>query len=180
MEYEIFIPYHDEEWGRPCFDDLKLFEMLCLEMMQAGLSWRTVLVKRQALNLNFADFQPEKIVSFSAKKIEQLMQEPAIIRHRAKINAVVNNAEKFMALKAQKIRFSDFVWSVVKHKPVINRWKTQSQVPAKTEAAEQLTALLKKQGFKFLGATTIYAFMQATGMVNDHLVDCFCADIHSK
>jgi len=172
-QYEIFIPYHDEEWGTPLHDDLKLFEMLCLEFMQAGLSWRLILEKRQGFNKAFHNFNPDKISKFNEKKVEQLLQNKDIIRNRAKINAAINNAKQYLTLKEQGIKFSDFLWQVVDGKPIINQWKKQQAIPAQTRKSAQLSKLLKQHQFKFIGPTTAYAFMQAVGMVNDHLISCF-------
>ena len=168
-QHEIFLSYHDEEWCVPCHDAEKLFEMLCLELMQAGLSWRLILEKREAFNKHFKNFDPRKVAGFSEVKVEKLLSEPGIIRNRAKINAVINNAKQFLRLKKEGTGFVELVWSVVDGKPVINKWKKQDQIPAKTKEAEQLTRLLKAHGFKFIGPTIAYSFMQAVGMVNDHM-----------
>lgn len=173
-QHDIFLDYHDQEWCVPCYDAEKLYEMLCLELMQAGLSWRLILEKRSAFNKHFKNFEPAKIARFSEAKVESLLLEPSIIRNRAKINAVINNAKQFLRLEKEGIDFVALIWSVVEGVPMINKWKKQEQVPTKTKEAEKLTKLLKKHGFKFLGPTIVYSFMQAIGMVNDHLVTCFC------
>ncbi len=172
-QYDIYLRYHDEEWGIPCYNAQQLFTMLNLELMQAGLSWRLILEKRSTLEKKFTSFDPKKLAKFSEEKIEKLMQDPSIIRNRAKINAVIQNAKQFLVLEKQGIDFVELVWSVVNGTPIINQWKKHEEIPTKTKEADALTQLLKKHGFKFLGPTIIYSFMQAVGLVNDHLVDCF-------
>lgn len=168
----LYIEYHDKEWGTPLYDDQKLFEFLILEGMQAGLSWITILRKRENFRKAFANFNAEKIVRFSNKKIEQLMQNKDIIRNRLKINAVITNAKAYLSIKEQE-DFSDYIWQFTDGEPVLNTWKTLKQVPANTKESDAMSKALKKRGFKFVGTTICYAYMQAVGMVNDHMMICF-------
>lgn len=168
----LYVQYHDDEWGKPEFDDLRLFEMLNLEGMQAGLSWITILRKRENYRLAFDGFDPKKIAAYDDKKIESLLQNPGIIRHRLKVNAIVANAKAYLSLQADGQSLSEFVWAYVEHQPIQNTFQSLSDIPAKTALSDQLAKDLKKRGFKFVGSTTVYAFMQATGMVNDHIIDC--------
>lgn len=174
-----YLAYHDNEWGKPQRDKYKLFEMICLEGQQAGLSWYTVLKKRAGFRRCFFDFRPEKIALMTEKDVEILLQDPAIIRHRGKINAIINNARAFLAMETQGEDFSEFIWQFVDRKPIDNQWDTISQVPAFTEISDNMAKALKKKGFKFVGSTTCYAFMQAVGMVNDHILCCFCRQSQS-
>ena len=167
-----YIAYHDQQWGRPEYDDRKLFAMLCLEGQQAGLSWLTILKRIPAYHAAFADFDPLQLIEFDEARVESLMLDASIIRHRLKINAIVQNARSYLALQQQGISFSDWLWQFVGGKPVINHWQQASEVPVSTPQAEAMSKALKKAGFKFVGPTICYAFMQAVGMVNDHLVDC--------
>lgn len=167
-----YIAYHDHEWGKPTYDNLTLFEMLCLEGQQAGLSWYTILKKRQGYRDLFHHFDPEKIALMSEDDIEQLMQDTRIIRNRLKINAIIANAKAYLAMKENGEDFSTFIWQFVNGQPIVNGWEHSSQVPAETELSKLLSKALKKRGFKFVGSITCYAFMQATGMINDHLVNC--------
>jgi DNA-3-methyladenine glycosylase I len=166
--------YHDEEWGRPLHDDTKLFEFLILEGMQAGLSWMTILRKREAFRKAYEGFDVLKIAQFGPEKIEELMSNSDIIRNRMKIEASVNNAKRFLDVVDEFGSFDHYIWSFVNHQPIINRWEKLSEIPAKTELSDQISSDLKRRGFKFVGSTVIYAHMQATGMVIDHLVQCFC------
>lgn len=168
---ELYKHYHDTEWGRPCHDSQKLFELINLEGAQAGLSWITILNKREGYRRLFAQFNPEKIARFSDAKLEKIASDPAIVRHRQKVNAVRGNARAWLAMRDSGQDFADFVWQYVDHQPVINAWKTLSEVPASTPVSLQMSKDLKKLGFSFVGATTCYAFMQAAGLVNDHMVD---------
>ncbi len=168
----LYLAYHDEEWGVPLYDDQKLFEFLMLEGMQAGLSWITVLKKREAFRAAFADFNPEKIVQYSSADIQDLLQNKNIIRNKLKIEAIINNAKAFLALK-QKTSFSDFLWQFVEGEPKQNHWESMQQIPANTAISDKMAKVLKQNNFKFVGTTICYAFMQATGMVNDHLVSCY-------
>ena len=165
--------YHDEEWGVPCTNDQPLFELLILEGAQAGLSWSTILKKREGYRQAFDGFDPEKIALYSEKKQEQLRNNPAIVRNRLKIAATVTNAQAYLELIEQENSFTHFLWSFVDGRPIQNHWKDVSEVPASTETSDQMSRELKRRGFKFVGSTICYAFMQATGMVNDHTTDCF-------
>jgi DNA-3-methyladenine glycosylase I len=168
----LSIEYHDTEWGVPSHEDNRLFEMIVLESMQSGLSWITILRKRQAFRAAFFGFDPGKIAKFGAKDIDKLLANPEIIRNRAKVEAAVTNAQA--TLKVQKIfgSLDSFLWNQVDGKPVINHWTNVSQIPAKTPISERLAKEFKAQGFKFIGPTVAYAFMQAIGMVNDHETGC--------
>ena len=168
----LYIAYHDEEWGVPLYDDNKLFEFLILEGMQAGLSWITILKKREAMRAAFLNFDAEKIVCFSESDINTLLQNKNIIRNKRKIEAVITNAKIFLDLKQQG-SFSDFLWQFVGGKPEDNHRETMQDIPANTKVSDDMAKALKQKGFKFVGTTICYAFMQATGMVNDHLVSCY-------
>lgn len=170
----IYQQYHDEEWGKPEFDSRKLFECLCLEGQQAGLSWITVLKKRANYRAAFHHFDPEKIAAMNDMDIDHLMENTGLIRHRAKLEAIVKNAKAYLAMEKCGENFSDFVWSFVEHQTQINHVPSLSHIPAKTPISTQLSKSLKKKGFMFVGETTCYAFMQAVGMVDDHLNHCFC------
>lgn len=170
---EIYEKYHDEEWGVPLYDDNLLFEFLVLEGFQAGLSWLTILKKRENFRKTFDNFDARKIAKYDQGKIHKLMQDAGIIRNKQKILATINNAQRYIEVQEEFGSFSDYFWSFTDGKPIVNKWKTMSQLPAKTELAETISRDLKKRGFKFVGPTIVYAHMQATGMVNDHLVDCF-------
>lgn len=169
----LYVDYHDKEWGRPEHDDNKLFEMLILEGMQAGLSWLTVLKKREAFIEAFDGFIPEKVALFDEVKIEALMSDERIIRNRLKINAAVTNAKLFLQIQRQYGSFDTFIWSYVDHTPIIGHRKSEAEVPASTPLSDRISKDLKKLGFKFVGSTIIYSFMQAVGMVNDHVESCF-------
>ncbi|QSF43935.1 DNA-3-methyladenine glycosylase I [Paenibacillus tianjinensis] len=173
-EDPLYIAYHDEEWGKPLHHDRKLFELLMLEGMQAGLSWYTVLKKREHFRKVFDGFDPQKIVQYDEAKIESLMQDTGIIRNPLKINAILRNAEVYLQICRDEGSFADYLWSFTGGKPVINQWKTRSEVPATTAQSDEMSKALKKKGMKFVGSTICYAFMQASGMVNDHTADCFC------
>jgi len=172
-ENEIYRVYHDEEWGVPVYDDQTIFEFLVLESAQAGLSWITILRKRENYRKAFVGFDPKKIAKFTAKDVKRLLNDAGIVRNRLKIESTINNAKRFLEVQKEFGNFSKYIWGFVGGKPQKNKWKTLKQVPAKTAVAEVLSKDLKKRGFKFLGPTVIYAHMQATGMVNDHTVDCF-------
>lgn len=167
------IPYHDTEWGVPVRDDCKQFEFLTLESAQAGLSWITIYRKRDAYRKAFADFDPEKVARFTAKKIEKLIQNPGIVRNRLKIAAAVHNARAFLEVQDEFGTFSKYIWGFVGGKPKINRWKRMDQLPATSKESDALSKDLKQRGFKFVGSTIVYAHMQAAGLVNDHLVHCY-------
>jgi len=169
----LYIAYHDEEWGVPLYDDKALFAMLQLEGMQAGLSWITVLRKREAMYDAFANFEPERLVRFNKRDMARCMKNPEIIRNRLKIESVVKNARAYLDLREQDIRFSDYVWQFVDGKPIVNRWRRLQDIPTQTDESLVMSKTLKKAGFKFVGPTICYAFMQAVGMVDDHVVGCF-------
>ena len=167
------IKYHDEEWGVPLHEDRKLFEFFVLEGFQAGLSWQIVLNKREAFREAFDYFDPEKVAKYDETKIAALGENAAIIRNKAKIAACVNNAQRFLDVQAEFGTFDNYIWKFVDHKPIVNSFSTLKELPAKTGLSDLISADLKKRGFKFVGSTVIYAHLQATGMVNDHLVNCF-------
>jgi DNA-3-methyladenine glycosylase I len=171
---ELDIIYHDAEWGKPVYDDNKLFEFLILEGAQAGLSWSTILKRREGYREVFSEFDPSVVARYSQQKIEKILLDTRIIRNRLKIVSAVNNAKAF--LKIQKVHgsFSAYLWNFVDHQPIINHWRDKKNVPASTELSDKISKNLKTHGFNFVGSTIMYAFMQAIGMVNDHLVSCFC------
>jgi DNA-3-methyladenine glycosylase I len=169
----LMMAYHDAEWGVPVHDDRKQFEFLTLEAAQAGLSWRTVLHKREGYRQAFAGFDPEKVARFTPAKIEKLLLNPGIIRNRLKVQAAVNNARLFLKVQEEFGSFDAYIWRFVNGKPIVNHWKSLKQLPATSKESDALSKDLKQRGFKFVGSTVIYAHMQAAGMVNDHLVDCF-------
>lgn len=169
----IYIDYHDNEWGRPVHDDRKLFEMLILEGMQAGLSWITILKKREAFREAFDGFDPEKVALYGESKIQELLSNEKIIRNRLKVNAAVTNAKAFLKVQEQYGSFHQFIWAYVGNTPIQNHWERMEEVPAKTPLSDRISGDLKQMGFKFVGSTIIYSFMQAIGMVNDHITDCF-------
>ncbi len=166
--------YHDKEWGKPCFDEQRLFEFLILEGAQAGLSWRTILAKRPHYQKVFKQFDPEKVARFSEKEVTLLLQDPGIVRNKLKLNSAVKNAQAFLKVQNEFNGFQHYLWRFVDGKPIINHWHKQSQVPATTPLSDQLSKDLKKRGFSFVGSTIIYSYMQAVGLINDHLVNCFC------
>lgn len=165
--------YHDTEWGVPIYDDRLLFEFLILEGAQAGLSWTTVLMKRDHYRKVFDNFEAAKIVTYDQTKIDALLSDAGIIRNKLKINSVVTNAKAFLEVQKEYGSFSKFIWSFTGGKPIQNEWKRFEDVPSKTEISDLMSKTLKKKGFKFVGTTICYAFMQAVGMVNDHTTDCF-------
>jgi len=169
----LYVAYHDVEWGVPVFDDRTLFEFLILEGAQAGLSWSTILGKRQGYRRAFADFDPEKVARFSETRVAKLLADPGIVRNRLKVSSAVSNARAFLELQGEEGSFSDYIWSFVDGTPIQNRWRSLSEIPATTPLAGTISKDLKKRGFRFVGPTIVYAHMQATGMVNDHLVGCF-------
>ena len=169
----LMIEYHDREWGLAVHDDRKHFEFLILEAAQAGLSWSTVLKKREGYRRAFSGFDPEKVARFTDERIEKLIQEPSIIRNRLKIAAAVRNARQFLAVQEEFGSFDAYAWRFVDGRPKLNRWKDTKQVPATSSDSDAFSKDLKSRGFSFVGSTVIYAHMQAVGMVNDHLVDCF-------
>ncbi len=168
----LLISYHDVEWGVPLHDDRALFEFLVLDGFQAGLSWKSVLHKRDAFRRAFGGFDPEFVVRFSEDHLEQLLQNPEIIRNRAKVRAAVTNARAFLEVRDELGSFNRFIWRFTRGAPLINRWEALSQVPARSEESDRMARELVQRGFKFVGSVICYAFMQATGMVNDHLVTC--------
>lgn len=170
----LYIHYHDNEWGVPVYDDQKLFEYLNLEGAQAGLSWYTILKKRENYREAFDQFDPNKIISYDDKKIEELLHNEGIVRNKLKVNAVVTNARAYFKIVEEFGSFSTYIWSFIGGKPIKNHFTVMSEVPATTEISDKMSKDLKKRGFKFVGSTICYAFMQATGMVNDHIVSCFC------
>jgi DNA-3-methyladenine glycosylase I len=170
---DLAIKYHDEEWGAPVHDDQKLFEFLILEGAQAGLSWDTILRKRENYRKAFDGFDVNKVARYTEKKIEKLLQDEGIIRNRLKITSAVSNAKAFLKVQKEFGSFDKYIWSFTGGKPIVNKWKVTSQIPPTSEVSDTISKDLKKRGFKFVGSTIIYAHMQATGMVNDHLVSCF-------
>jgi DNA-3-methyladenine glycosylase I len=170
---DSYLDYHDSEWGVPVWDDQRQFEFLILEGAQAGLSWSTVLHKREGYRKAFAGFDVRKVSCFTPKKLEKLAQNSAIIRNRLKIAATVGNAHAFLEVQAEFGSFCTYIWGFVDGEPVQNRWRTQKQVPPTSPISDALSKDLKKRGFKFVGSTIIYAHMQATGMVNDHITGCY-------
>lgn len=168
-----YISYHDKEWGVPVHDDRTLFEFLTLEAAQAGLSWYTILRKRANYRKAFADFDAQKVARFTQAKIEKLLLDPGIVRNRLKVESAVNNARQFLKVQEEFGTFDAYIWRFVNGKPIVNKWKTLKDFPAKTTISDTISKDLKKRGFRFVGSTIIYAHMQATGMVNDHTVDCF-------
>ncbi|MBY5962634.1 DNA-3-methyladenine glycosylase I [Marinobacter nauticus] len=168
----LYVHYHDTVWGRPEYDDQALFEKLCLDGQQAGLSWITILRKQESYRQAYAGFDPEQIVRFDDSDIDRLLADPGIIRNRLKVYSIIRNARGFLALRDQGISFSEFLWQFVDGRPIQNRWQALAEVPVTTPESEAMSKALKKAGFNFVGPTIVYAFMQATGMVNDHLVSC--------
>lgn len=169
----VYIDYHDKEWGVPVHNDQKLFEMLLLEGSQAGLSWLTILKRRDNYRIAYDNFDPKKIAKWSEAKVARLLKDPGIIRNRLKVLAARINAQAYLELIKEYISFDFFIWSFVNGKPIKNKWKLLSDIPAQTAASEAMSKELKIRGFKFVGSTICYAFMQAVGMVNDHTIDCF-------
>lgn len=168
-----YVAYHDREWGVPVHDDRKHFEFLTLESAQAGLSWYTVLRKRANYRQAFAEFDPAQVARFSAAKVEQMLQDPGLIRNRRKINAAVENARHFLAVQDEFGSFNAYIWRFVDDQPIVNEFRTLADLPATSRESHALSKDLKRRGFKFIGSTVIYAHMQATGLVNDHVLGCF-------
>ncbi len=171
---QLYIEYHDTEWGKPVYDDKTLFEFLLLETFQAGLSWITILKKRENFREAFDHFEYKKIAKYDAVKFEELIQNAGIIRNKLKVKSAITNAQLFLEIQREHGSFSNYIWSFVDGKPIVNSFATREEVPATTELSDRISKALKKRGFKFLGSTIVYAFMQATGMVNDHTTDCIC------
>ena len=173
LSFEEYIRYHDEAWGVPVHEDRKHFEFLILEGAQAGLSWSTILKKRAAYRQAFAEFDPEQVARFSETRLGELLQDPGIIRNRLKVKAAINNAQRFLEIQNEFGSFDQYIWRFVNGKPIVNTWKTLKEIPAASPESEALSQDLVKRGFKFVGSTIVYAHMQACGLVNDHLVDCW-------
>lgn len=165
--------YHDEEWGVPVHDDRKLFEFITLDAFQAGLSWQIILNKRERFRVQFDDFDPNEIALYTDEKINELLKDKGIIRNRLKIEATINNAKQFIKVCEDFGTFDSFIWGFVNNERIINRWENMSEVPTRTKESDEMSKELKKRGFKFVGTTICYAFMQAAGLVNDHLASCF-------
>ncbi len=172
-DHPLYEDYHDTEWGVPCRDDGKLFEFLILESAQAGLSWITILKKRDNYRRAFANFDAEKVARFNRRSVERLMNDAGIVRNRLKIESAISNARHFLDLQEAFGSFANYFWGFVDNKPIVNRWKSLSQLPASTELSDVISKDMKRRGFRFFGSTICYAHMQATGVVNDHLVDCY-------
>ena len=170
---DLSIPYHDTEWGVPLHDDQRLFEFLILEGAQAGLSWETILKKRDTYRAAFDDFDPARVARYTARKVERLLADPGIVRNRLKVESAVSNAKAFLDIQKEHGSFDTYVWRFVDGKPRVNTWNALGQVPASTSQSDAMSKDLKKRGFRFVGSTICYAFMQATGMVNDHATNCF-------
>lgn len=172
-KYGAYEKYHDEEWGVPVYSDQRHFEFLVLESAQAGLSWSTVLAKRENYKKHFQEFDANRVAALTDEQLEAILKDPGIIRNRAKVFAARNNAQQFIALQHEKGSFSDYLWSFVNNKPVIGYWPSQEDVPANTPISDKISIDLKKRGFKFVGSTIVYAHLQATGLVNDHIQSCY-------
>jgi len=168
-----YVEYHDKEWGVPIYDDQRQFEFLLLESAQAGLSWSTILKKREGYRKAFAGFDAQQVARFDETKVQQLLNNEEIVRNELKIRSAINNARCFLEIQQEFGSFSDYIWSFVDDKPIQNHWKSLEEVPAQTEISNKLSKDMKKRGLKFIGGTIMYAHMQATGLVNDHLVSCF-------
>lgn len=173
LKFDQYIEYHDQEWGVPVHDDRIHFEFLILEGAQAGLSWSTILKKREGYRKAFAGFDPEKVARFTTPKLEKILLDPGIVRNRLKVFAARNNAQRFLDVQKEFGSFDQYIWGFVNHKPIINKWKSLKQIPATSKQSDTLSQDLSKRGFKFVGSTVMYAHMQACGLINDHLVDCF-------
>jgi len=172
-QFDAYEKYHDEEWGVPVHDDKKHFEFLILEGAQAGLSWSTILKRREGYRKAFANFDVEKVAQFTEDKILEILQDPRVIRNKLKVRSAVTNANLFIDIQKEFGSFSKYIWGFVNHNPIVNKWTSMSQVPATTTESDALSKDLKKRGFKFCGSTIMYAHMQACGLVNDHTIDCF-------
>lgn len=173
LKTENYIAYHDQEWGLPVHDDRKHFEFLILEGAQAGLSWLTILNKREGYRKAFADFDPVKVARFTEARCEKILLDPGIVRNRLKVYGAVNNAKRFLEVQKEFGSFDTYIWSFVGGKPIINKWKSLGQIAPTTKESDALSKDLIKRGFKFVGSTVMYSHMQACGLVNDHVVDCF-------
>lgn len=168
----LYVDYHDRVWGRPVADSRELFAKLCLDGQQAGLSWITILRKQPHYEAAFADFQPEVVAEYGAEQVESLLQNPGIIRNRRKVESIIGNARAFLALESEGQSFAEFLWQFVDGQPLVNHWQAMDQVPTQTPVSQAMSKSLRQRGFNFVGPTICYAFMQAVGMVNDHLVQC--------
>lgn len=177
---KLLTDYHDKEWGVPAHADKTHFEFLLLELMQAGLSWQTILNKRENFSLAFDDFNYKKIAHYDEDKIEELLNNEGIIRYLKKIESVINNANKFMAIQKEYGSFNSYIWSFTDYKPIINHYETTKEVPAKTELSDLISKDLKKRGFKFLGPVSVYSYLQAVGIINDHIDSCFKRSDYEK
>lgn len=173
LKFDQYMEYHDKEWGVPVHDDQVHFEFLILEGAQAGLSWSTILKKRDGYRKAFAGFDPKKVARFTTARIEKILQDPKIVRNKLKVNAAVNNAKRFLEVQKEFGDFDRYIWSFVNGRPIVNKWKAIKEVPATTKESDALSKDLIKRGFKFVGSTVIYAHMQACGLVNDHLIECW-------
>jgi len=176
----LMIDYHDNEWGNPVHDDNRWFEHIVLDGAQAGLSWKTILHRREGYRQAFENFDPVKVAAYDEKKIEALLNDPGIIRNRLKINSAVNNARAFLKIQEEFGSFDVYIWGFTGGKPVINHWMSLSELPARTPLSDTISKDLKKRGFTFVGSTIVYAFLQAAGIVNDHIVTCFRHPSHSR
>ena len=176
----LYVQYHDQEWGRPVHDDIVHFEFITLEGAQAGLSWETILNKRENYRKLFAGFDPKKIARFSDKKIQQLLNNPGIVRNKLKVESTVSNAKAFLVIQQEFGSFDSYIWSFVVGKPILNKFRSTKDYPAKTELSDRISKDLKKRGFRFVGGTIIYAYLQAIGIVNDHVVSCEARNVISK
>lgn len=170
----VYIEYHDDEWGKPVYDNIRLFEMICLEGQQAGLSWITVLKKRENYRKIFFNFDPYKIANLTDNDQQEIVKSPEIVRHKGKINAIINNAKCYIEMEKRGEDFSKFVWSFVENKPILKNWHRIEEIPTQTSASEELSNTLKQRGFRYVGPTICYSFMQACGLINDHVTDCIC------
>lgn len=170
---DLYIKYHDKEWGVPVHNDKKHFEFLILEGVQAGLSWLMILRKRENYRKAYDNFDPIKIAKYDQRKVSELMNNQGIIRNKRKIEASINNAEKFLEIQDEFGSFDRYIWNFVNNKPIVNYWKDDSEIPSKTELSDKISKDLKDRGFKFVGSTIVYSHLQAIGIVNDHIVDCF-------
>ena len=170
---ELMVAYHDEEWGVPSHDDVHLFEMLTLEGAQAGLSWSTILNKREGYRRAFAGFDPAVVARFGPKDVERLLADPGIVRNRLKVESTVSNAARVLEVQESVGSFDAYLWSFVGGEPIVNRWRDMGEIPAETDLSKTVSKDIKRRGFRFVGPTGIYAFMQTIGMVDDHTVDCF-------
>lgn len=176
----LYVTYHDDEWGVPVHDDRRFFEMLCLEGAQAGLAWITILRKRENYRVAFNNFDPVKVAGYDEAKVAALLADPGIVRNQLKVNAFIRNAHAFLAVQAEFGSFDAYIWQFVNGAPIVNHWRSLRELPAQTPQAQAMSKDLKRRGFTFVGPTICYAFMQACGLVNDHIIDCFRHPDHKK